>query len=120
MSNPSKQKGTAWETALVAWLSQNGFVHAERRALAGSNDRGDVTGIPGVCVEAKSCKRHELGPWLDETVQEAIAGADIPVLAVKRRGKGDPGDSFAIMRVSDLAALLVEAGYGSTFKRNVS
>lgn len=30
----SKDRGTRWETAVVRWLRDHGFPHAERRALS--------------------------------------------------------------------------------------
>ncbi len=52
----NKQKGTAFETLVVRWLAENGFPYAERRALAGTHDCGDVTGIPGLVIECKTTK----------------------------------------------------------------
>ena len=42
----AKQKGTLAESALVKFLQSAGFPNAERRALAGINDLGDITGTP--------------------------------------------------------------------------
>lgn len=50
----SRAKGTSWETSIVRYLRDQGWPHAERRALRGSNDCGDVAGVPLVCIEAKS------------------------------------------------------------------
>ena len=44
----SKSKGTAWETAIVRFLKDRGWPNAERRALGGANDRGDIAGVVGV------------------------------------------------------------------------
>ena len=35
MSNPSKQRGTAWETAVVDYMRKHGFPYAERRVTNG-------------------------------------------------------------------------------------
>lgn len=98
MSNPSKQRGTAFESALVRWLQANGHPYAERRTLAGSNDRGDIAGIPGVVLEAKACKTFDLAGWCRELeVEMGNAGADIGAVVVKRRGTTDPGQAYAIL-----------------------
>jgi Holliday junction resolvase-like predicted endonuclease len=47
----SKRVGTAAESLVVDFLQRHGFRYAERRALRGVNDCGDVTGIPGVVGE---------------------------------------------------------------------
>ncbi len=98
MSNPSKRKGTAAEVAVVGYLQQNGFPHAERRALAGVNDRGDVSGLPGCVVEVKNCQKHEPAKWIDELETEMRnARAYQGVVVFKRRGTSDPAKWFALL-----------------------
>lgn len=108
----SKQKGTAWESAIVTHLRENGAPHAERRALAGNSDRGDIAGIPAVVIEAKSAARVELAAWLDEAQKErANDGAEIGLVWFKRRGKTSPGAGFVLMDGDTLLTLLRAAGY---------
>lgn len=108
----SKRKGTAWESAIVDYLRASGVPHAERRALAGSKDRGDVAGVPGVVFEAKSAARVELAAWLDEAAAEAVNdGADLGVVWFKRRGKASAGAGFVLMDGATLVQLLRAAGY---------
>ncbi|MGH3502972.1 MAG: hypothetical protein ACRDQA_19075, partial [Nocardioidaceae bacterium] len=84
MSNPSRRKGTAWESAIVDYLRTQGWPYSERRALNGCNDRGDIAGIPGVVIEAKNAKTVTLGAWLDEAaIERTNDGADIGVVWVK-------------------------------------
>jgi hypothetical protein len=98
MANPSKTKGTAAETAIVTLLQANGAPHAERRALNGALDRGDIAGIIGVCIEVKNCRRDALGAWIDETTIEGINDhAQIAVCWHKRRGTTDPRKWFVTM-----------------------
>jgi hypothetical protein len=86
--------------------------HAERRALGGSLDRGDIAGLPGVVCEAKSAARLELAAWLAEAEAERVNdGADIAVVWHKRRGKGSPADGYVTMTGATLVALLRAAGY---------
>jgi hypothetical protein len=108
----SKRKGTAWESSVVGYLRENGVPHAERRALNGSKDRGDIAGIPGVVIEAKNERRVELAAWLDEaTTERDNDGAAIGVAWFKRRGKTSPGDAFVLMDGATLIKLLTDAGY---------
>lgn len=108
----SRAKGTAWESAIVDYLRGNGVPHAERRALGGSRDRGDIAGIPSVVTEAKSASRLELASWLAEAEAERINdGADIAVVWVKRRGKTSAGQGYVVMTGETLVALLRSAGY---------
>lgn len=83
----SKQKGTKAETEVVNYL-KNWWPAAERRALSGNKDKGDVAGIPGVVVEVKAAVRLELTKWQRETLQEMEnAGAVACALVVKRPNK---------------------------------
>ena len=113
MANRSKQRGTAWETAIVNCLKAKGWPFTERRALSGNLDRGDIAGIPGVVIEAKDVKRHTLAVWLDEANIECTNDkADVGVVWVKRPRKTDPLDGYVIMDGSTFLWLLRSAGYG--------
>lgn len=108
----SKQKGTAAETAVARWLQDNGWPHAERRTLNGVRDRGDITGIIGVCWEIKNQREHKLAQWVKELAEEKTNdGADHGILVVKKVGTTNPADWYAVMPLGDLARLLKEAGY---------
>ncbi len=108
----SRAKGTAWETAIVDYLRGTGAPHAERRAQAGTKDRGDIAGLPGVVIEAKSAARLELGAWLAEAEAErANDGAALAVVWHKRRGKASAGDGYVTMNGATLIHLLRAAGY---------
>jgi len=108
----SRAKGTAWETTIVDYLRINGAPHAERRALNGAKDRGDIAGIPGVVIEAKSATRVELAAWLDEAEAErANDHADVGVVWIKRRGRTSPAAGFVVMSGAQLLRLLASAGY---------
>jgi len=111
--NPSKAKGTAAETAVKTRM-RRWFPSAERRALAGAYDLGDITGIGGVCIEIKAHKRYNIGAWLLElAVEKANAKADVGVLVVKPVGVGDTrvGEWWAIMRLDDWCEMALDAGY---------
>lgn len=108
----SKAKGTAWESAIVAHLKACGWPYAERRALNGNQDRGDIAGVVGVVIEAKSAARIELGAWLGEAHRERDRDqARIGAVWFKRRGKTSPGDGYVLMDGQTFVRLLTEAGY---------
>lgn len=112
----ARQKGTSAETALVRYLQLNGFPHAERRALHGIADKGDVTGTPGLAWEVKNHKAYNIAGWLKETeIERANALAEYGVLVVKpnRVGLDSVQDWWAILTVADLVELLNFAGFGS-------
>ncbi|MGZ4519978.1 MAG: hypothetical protein ACXVGA_03685 [Mycobacteriaceae bacterium] len=108
----ARQAGTKWETAIVGALVAYGWPHAERRRLAGSADKGDIAGIPGVVIEAKNTNRIELAAALDEANHEAInASAPIGAAWIKRKGKSDPLAGYVVMDGATFLRLLGEAGY---------
>jgi len=96
MARP-KDIGTAAETAVVKALRVHGFPHAERRALAGTYDLGDIVGTVGIVWEvkggeaAKSASDGQIEKWLEETERERLnANAEYGVLVVQRKGIGAP------------------------------
>lgn len=85
MSTKSKAKGTTAERDVVKYLHASGWPAAERRALSGNKDKGDVAGIPGVCIEVKAQERPLLAQWARELAVETVnAGASFGLLVVKR------------------------------------
>jgi hypothetical protein len=103
----SKRTGTVAESLVVSFLKGHGFRYAERRALAGVNDCGDVTGIPGVVVEVKAHRELKLAEWMDETEAERKnAHAVLAACWHKRRGKGSPGEWYVTMTGDQFVELL--------------
>lgn len=93
--NRNNQIGAAAERGLVAYLCEHGWPQAERRALRGEFDAGDVTGTPGLCWEIKAgtqCTRpteRQIAEWMTETETERVnAAAEIGVLVLRRPGVG--------------------------------
>lgn len=112
MSNPSKAKGTDAENAAVRALNENGWPHAERRALAGVNDKGDISGVIGVVFEVKNEKKMTLASYLAETkVEIGNAGADLGFAWIKRPGKGDALDWYVLMDGHQMVTILQRLGY---------
>lgn len=102
----SRSTGTAAETAVVRYL-QNWWPAAERRALSGNKDRGDVAGIRNLVVEVKAAKTQLIGPWQRETLTEmANDGSMFCMLVVKRPYKS-VGEWDAYLVGSQLPAAIV-------------
>lgn len=102
----SKRRGTAFETAVVTYLREQGFPFAERRALQGTKDRGDVAGIPGWVLECKSEVSVRLALYMNELQAElANDGARWGAAVVKRRGKGI-AEAYAVMPLRLLLKLM--------------
>lgn len=108
-----KQIGTAWAQKIAEYLAATGFPYAERRVQYGVNDKGDLTGIPDVVIEAKREQRTDLSGWLREAhAERENAGARIAAVWAWRRGKGSPADAYVLMDGATFVQLLREAGYG--------
>ena len=107
----SKRKGTRWESALVAWMREHGHPRAERRALAGRLDVGDVcNALDGdLVIEAKDAATLRLYDWCDEAERERVAaGARYAFVAVKRYGTSDVGRGYAVWTIEKANELLLE------------
>ena len=115
MARRPRDIGTDAERAVVRVLRATGWPHAERRALRGSADAGDITGTPGIVWEVKggnAARRAgdgQVEAWLAETDRERRnAGADTGVLVVQRAGVG-PANAhrwWAVIPAGSLARLL--------------
>lgn len=111
----SRAKGTLAERLVVDYLKGRGWPYAERRALAGAKDKGDVTGTPGLVWEVKSASRITLPEWLRETEQERInAQAAHGILVVKPKGYGESRieEWPAVLPLRHMTYLLAELGFG--------
>ena len=108
----AKKAGTAWETEIVKELVAHGWKYAERRRLSGAQDKGDIAGVAGVCIEAKNASRLELASWLDEAEKErSHADAAIGAVWFKRRGKPRAAQGYVLLDGASFMQLLKEAGY---------
>lgn len=119
----SKQKGTAAETAVVRALQRLGWPEAERRALAGSLDKGDVTGVPGVCFEVKDTAEWHIPAWMRETEEERVnSNASIGILVIKvpRVGHDHAEKWLTVMDDFDARLLCGSAATGRGNWREVS
>lgn len=122
MANPPRKKGTAGETAVVAWMREHGFAWADRQPLRGNRDAGDLTLCPGVIVEVKSyagapgrgqAPQAVLEAWMRQTETEREnARADVGILIVKRNGTTDVGRWFAYVTAWTLAELVAGTTQG--------
>ena len=102
----NRRKGNAYESAVVAWLKTHVWPYAERRG--GGFASADIIGTPGVSIEIKNQQTISLPGWFRQAEEQAAAGPDgtVPLLVIKRKGHADVGESYAVMRLADLAPLI--------------
>jgi len=108
--NKSKQKGTAFETAVVDYvhgLMPDAIV--VRQTMKGSKDEGDVAVYRDgrkFIIECKNTATIDLAGAVDEAAIECTnAAADLGIAVIKRRGKG-VGESYAVIKLEDLKWLV--------------
>lgn len=108
----AKTKGAQTEQMFCDYAKQWGLLHIERRHLAGSNDKGDIAGWPGVCVEVKSGAKLDLPGWLAELDAEIRnANADTGFVAIRPKGKPHPSQWYAALPLPVLMRLMLGAGW---------
>jgi hypothetical protein len=108
VTSPQKRKGSAAELAVAKWLRKLGWVHAERSRAGWTDDRGDIDGMPGVCIEVKAEKKFDLPGYLRELeVEMENAKAWTGTVIIKRRGSMNVDDWYAVMPAKIWAELLL-------------
>ena len=106
----SKQKGTLAETAVADYLKQT-FPAVERRALSGTQDKGDLANVPNCVVEVKNQRTYKIQEWMRETEIERLnAGVDLGVLVIKPNGVGVSRvkDWFAVISLETIRRIIEE------------
>lgn len=109
-SQSRKHRGYATQSILARWFQRSGWPYAE--SVGAGRAGADITGMPGIAVEAKARRGLNLTGWLKQATGERRHG--LPILIVRPDGYGEAkvGEWPAIMTLADLTELLREAGYG--------
>lgn len=108
MANPSKKKGSKFETDVVGYFNDNGFPHVERRTLRGNKDCGDIAGLPEWVLELKATKGIELGATLTEAKKEAENAGVHKYAAIHKRRQANVRDSFVTLPLWLFVSMLQE------------
>jgi len=115
MANPQKDKGDAFEWALIKVAKEvvaETALTVERTRAGYQRDYGDILiKLPDdqilATVQAKNRREHKWGMWLEDTLRQAInVRARFSALIVKRNGIRDVGRSLAIMPADQWFRLL--------------
>lgn len=115
MSNPSKAKGSAFESRILAHLRASGL-EATRQPAAGREDVGDLhvrlDRLFGLVIECKCQREQSLAEWVDEATAEAanaerrgcMFGA-LPITVHSRRMR-PVGQQYVTLSLDTLIRLL--------------
>lgn len=113
MTNRSKQKGTDFESLIRDYLKEEWSDIVERMTLSGTDDRGDISnfrvgdGQHKIAIECKNVNSLSLSEWVKEAQTEAEHyGAVAGIVVHKRKGKGQGGDQYVTLVLSDLLTIL--------------
>jgi hypothetical protein len=109
MANPQKRKGSQFERDVAEYMSHHGHPFVERAYGAGRpDDRGDLTGLPGWCLELKNHRSIDLAGWSNEAEAERVNGrCQHAAVIASRRGK-PTAQSYVVMDLATFAAILAE------------
>jgi len=108
VTSPQKRKGSAAELAVAKWLRKLGWIHAERSRAGWQDDRGDIDGLPGICIEVKAEKKIDIPGYLRELeVEIENAKAWTGAVIIKRRGSTNVDDWYAVMPAKVWGELMV-------------
>ncbi|MFF1625609.1 hypothetical protein [Streptomyces sp. NPDC058272] len=125
MANPSKAKGTAWESLVVGYLRERHNPGAHRNVQMGVKDIGDIDGYYLHALEAKAEKSITLSDYIAQANREAVnAGKPFGCAVVKRRMKG-VADGYVVRdvrtdvrllnRLRDMEEALMDADFDRWF-----
>ncbi|MEO3857464.1 hypothetical protein [Acrocarpospora sp. B8E8] len=106
----SKIAGYRWESDLAKYLSSVFRRVVERNGTRyGGKDRGDLSGVPYLVIEAKNEARIDLSGYMREVAAEMANHPDarFGVAVVKARGK-PTGRAYAVMELDWFCELYAE------------
>lgn len=109
MTSAERRKGSRFELDVADFCRRNGHPYVERAYGAGRpDDRGDLTGLPGWCLELKNHRSLDLGGWMTEAEAERVnSRAEFAAVIAKRRNH-PVGDAYVVMSLSTFCAILAE------------
>jgi hypothetical protein len=100
----SRAKGTRFESATVAVFAER-FPYAERRAMRGAQDGGDICGLP-IVAECKNTKTIDLAGGCTEAAKAAVRTGARGWVAVFKRPRHSDRAAYAVTSLEFFAELL--------------
>lgn len=108
MANPSKRKGTAWETSVVRYCHDRGLSSARRNVQHGAKDIGDIGGLSPFAIEAKAEKNYRLAAYVEQAKVEAANAGEPYGVAVVKRHRAPVEDGYVVMDLETFTRLLLD------------
>jgi hypothetical protein len=104
--------GNGFAEAVATFGREHGFPYMERRVTYGRNDRGDLTGTPGVTWELKATREIDLAGGMKEAMAEMAHNGDGVVVLVHKGRRKPISEAYATMPLWLAMRLLRAAGFG--------
>ena len=115
-----KKKGSEWERAVSRLFREEGFPDSERMVQKGMLDMGDITGVPGLTVEAKSTKEFNPSIALDEAKKEQLNRETRWAVAILKRANRNRHSAYAVMKLIDFVHLYRQYRVMVAYSRELS
>lgn len=115
MGKASRDKGARFERSLASKFREYGYEARRTAQYCGkSGDASDVTGLPGIHVEAKHVEQMRLYEWMAQAKRDAAAGGGSSLPAVFH--KKNNADILVTMTLEDWFCLYREWEAGHDLK----
>ena len=105
MNNPSKEKGTRWESAVAKFLQSKGFP-VWRMAQTGAQDEGDLGGLPSWAFECRDRQKMDLSKNVRDANSRAIAKGALYGVTIMKKRNSAVGSAYVAMDLETFAQIL--------------
>tara|TARA_R110002167_G_scaffold333384_1_gene540437 strand:+ start:323 stop:697 length:375 start_codon:yes stop_codon:yes gene_type:complete len=105
MANPSKEKGTRWESAVAKFLQSKGFP-VWRMAQTGAQDEGDLGGLPSWAFECRDRQKMDLSKNVRDANSRAIAKGALYGVTIMKKRNSAVGSAYVAMDLETFAEIL--------------
>tara|TARA_R110000851_G_scaffold86815_1_gene188993 strand:+ start:1100 stop:1474 length:375 start_codon:yes stop_codon:yes gene_type:complete len=105
MNNPSKEKGTRWESAVAKFLQSKGFP-VWRMAQTGAQDEGDLGGLPSWAFECRDRQKMDLSKNVRDANSRAIAKGALYGVTIMKKRNSAVGSAYVAMDLETFAEIL--------------
>lgn len=117
MAVNSKQKGARFERTLASKFREYGYDTRRTAQYCGkTGDAADITGLPGIHVEAKHQEKMQLYDWMAQAKRDAKAGSGQTLPAVFH--KKNNAEILVTMELGDWMHLYREWEAGFALKED--
>ena len=105
MGKMSREKGKRYERELAAAFREYGYDARRTAQYCGkTGDAADVTGLPGIHVEAKHVEKVSIYDWMSQAIHDAQKSGRIPVVFFRKNN----AQTLVTLRLCDFMEIYKE------------